>query len=218
LLPRNRGIFQTKTANQTGNVQVTDGHRELVVNPRNANTSITGKRMERLETTSVKIATVLEGMETEIGTAVEEKGMPSARKVGIEVNESWIGTRGTKTAFETIVGHRRDRTVQVQDRMVQDRMVQGRMVHRHHLVEETVLLPKVEGTVQGMVHLKGSSGTMGVSQTIGAASLFGTSVTLHSALLHHHVVGGTVIAVKASVGIETNENGHTPASYSRLNK
>jgi hypothetical protein len=213
LLPRNRGIFQTKTANQTGNVQVTDGHRELVVNPRNANTSITGKRMERLETTSVKIATVLEETETEIGTAVEEKGMPSARKVGIEVNESWIGTRGTKTAFETIVGRRRDRTVQVQDRMVQ-----GRMVHRHHLVEETVLLlPKVEGTVPGMVHLLGSLGTMGVSQTIGAASHFGTSVTLHSALLHHHVVGGIVIAVKA-MGIETNENGHTPASYSRLNK
>jgi hypothetical protein len=169
LLPRNRGIFQTKTLN-------------LVVNPRSTNTSGTGKRTEMAETTVVKIATVPEEKGTEIGTAVEEKGMLSARKVGIEVNEIWVGTLGTKTALETIVGRRQDRTVQVQ----------GRMVHRHHLVEETVLLlPKVEGMLVEI------SATMGVSQTIGVVSLFGTSDTLHSGALLHHVVGGIVIAVEA---------------------
>jgi hypothetical protein len=62
--------------------------------------------MERAaETTVVKIATVPEETETEIGIAMEEKGKLSARtKIGIEVNESWIGARGSKTAFETIVG------------------------------------------------------------------------------------------------------------------
>jgi hypothetical protein len=71
------------------------------------------------------------------------------------------------------------------------------MVHRH-LVEETgpVLLPS---KVEGMVHLKGNSVTMGVNKTIGVASrLFGTTDTLHSVALLQRVVGGIVIAVKAS--------------------
>lgn len=143
--------------------------------------------MERAETTVVMIVTVPEETETEIGTAVEEKGKLRARKVGIEVNESWTGALGNKTAFETIVGRHQDRTVRVQDRMV----------HRHHLVEETVLLlPKVEG----MVHVKGTSATMCVSQTIGVETrLFGTSDTLHSvADLLHRDVGGIAIAVKAT--------------------
>jgi hypothetical protein len=196
LLPRNRRMFQTKPANQTGSVQVTDGHQELVLNPRNANTNITGKRTERAKTTVVKIATGPEEMEIEIGTATEEeKGMLSARtKVGIEVNERWIGAPGTKTAFETIVGLR-------QDRMVQGRVqVQGRMVQHHHLVEETVPVLLLKAKVEGMVvHLKEISAIMGVSQTIGVVSrLFGTTDTLHSvvAALLHHVVEGIVVAVK----------------------
>jgi hypothetical protein len=194
LIPRYRGIFLTRTANLTGNVQVTDGHREVVVNPRSVDTSI-GKRIEMAETTVVKSTTVPEETETEVVTAVEEMGMQSPRKVGIEVNESWIGARGTKTAFETIVGRRQDEMIvdRRQDRTVQ---VLGRMVQRHHLVEETaLLLPKVEGTV---IHLKGISATMGVSQAIGVASLFGTSDTLHlvALALLHHVAEGIVIVVK----------------------
>jgi hypothetical protein len=89
LPPRNRGTIRTKTANRTGNVQVNDGHREVVAKAETAKSI--AKRMEKVaETIVVKITTVPEEMaETEIAIVMVEKGKLSARtKVGIEVNAS----------------------------------------------------------------------------------------------------------------------------------
>jgi hypothetical protein len=192
LVPRDQRMFQTKTANQTEIVQVSAGRLGVIVKGTAATSEKTGKRIKTAEITAAKIVTAPEKRETKIGTAAVEMGIESARKVGIEVNEIWIGTREIKTAFETIVGrHQR-----------KGRTDQDLTVHRHHSAEETVLLlllPKVEGM---LVHMQlRISATMGVSQTTGVvASLFVTTATLHSpAALVHHGVGGIMVVAKGNI-------------------